>query len=88
MADLEDATPVEEEPDLSDLAMVIINVETREGRQLSFLLEPDDGFRLSLDYVLEDYDRLEVKVDEQEEPVRTLPARTIHNFKAQIEEVL
>lgn len=42
----------EEEPDLSDLAMVVINVETREGRQLSFavgLEAPEDHLSMIVD---------------------------------------
>lgn len=31
-----------EEPDLSDLAVVILNVETRDGRQLSMVWAAED----------------------------------------------
>lgn len=43
MDDLTQAVPAEEEPDLSDLTMVILNVETRDGRQLSMVWEPEGG---------------------------------------------
>lgn len=42
MADLSDAQPAEEKPDLSDLMIVTLNVETREGRQLSMVWAAED----------------------------------------------
>lgn len=55
MADLDDAQPLQGEPDLSDLAMVILNIETRDGQQLSFLLAPDEEVpgRMSMDHSLD-----------------------------------
>lgn len=51
MADLEDAVPAEQNPDLSDLTLVILNVETREGRQLSMVWGEAEG-PLSIDQAL------------------------------------
>lgn len=47
MADLEDAVPVDFTPDLSDLAIVTVNVETRDGAQYTILWAAEAG-RLSM----------------------------------------
>ena len=41
---------VEGEPDTSDLTMVVVNVETREGRQLTFILEASEGETLGMQH--------------------------------------
>ena len=43
MADLDDAQPIDFTPDLSDLAIVTLNVETREGAQYSIVWAAEDG---------------------------------------------
>lgn len=59
MADSDVIGEPAEEVDLSDLTMVILNVETREGRQLSMVWEAEGG-RLSL----EDQSTIDVTEDE------------------------
>lgn len=86
MADLEDGVPLEGTPDLSDLVIVIINAETREGRQLSFAVYPDGMEKMSMEVKEEEYAREEITGDER--VVRVIPHRNVHQFTVTIEEVL
>lgn len=84
MADLEAAVPLEGTPDLSDITMVIINVETREGRQLSFMLMPDEHEKMAMVYTSIERDPVEVSGDAQ--VIRTYPGLQLHQFAVQITE--
>lgn len=49
MADLSEVLgPVSAEPDLSDLKMVIVNVETQSGEQFAIVMDCEEGKRLEL----------------------------------------
>lgn len=43
VADLEDPIILDEAPNLDDLALVTVNVETRDGRQLSMVWAAENG---------------------------------------------
>jgi hypothetical protein len=86
MADLEDAVPLEGTPDLSDLALVIMNAETSEGRQLSFAMYPDGMEKCSMTYTDAEYNREEIMGDGK--VIRVIPRRWVHTFTVTIEEEL
>lgn len=87
MPDLDDAVPLEGTPDLSDLTMVIINAETREGRQLSFMLMPDEHEKMAMVYTSLERDPVEVHTGDRVEPVATYSGIQLHQFAVKIEDV-
>lgn len=76
-----DGTPVElEDQDLNDLTMVILNVETRSGRQLSFIIGlEDEDQTLKMRVATFERDATQI-VDGQQTVMRDVPAVLNYTF--------
>lgn len=80
MADLDDATILDEAPDLSDVVLITVNVETRDGGQYSFLMGlEDEAQQMSLLLTTAEQDALEIRGDDH--VIRTLPATQTHTIE-------
>lgn len=91
MADLNDyeiEEVLEGTPDLSDIVLAIINVETREGRQLSFSMYPVQDEKMSATVTDEEHGRENVMSGDLDKPVRVIPRRRVHTFTVTVEEKL
>lgn len=68
-------------PDMSDCAIVIVNVETRGGEQYAFSLYPERDERMSVTYEHGERGRQTHQGD-------VLPRVDVHTFGVQVEEAL
>lgn len=64
-------------PDMSDCAIVIVNVETRTGQQYAFSLYPQRDERMSVTYEHNETSRTD-----------TQPRTDVHTFTVTVEEIL